>query len=187
MAPPWHGRLERRSHRARERGGCLPAGPQEGEPGPLRLAVLRPADGTIVTLGEHQSFSAEAQQLTSQRARSGTSVPTARCRLTTHFFRWVAYAAAVLVVGHRNPQAAAIHPSTGELWVTEHGPQGGDEVNLALAGRDSAGPRSRMAAITALRSRITFESAAARAARPSPPVALVPDLHRAGRYHVLHR
>ncbi len=31
--------------------------------------------------------------------------------------------------GHRNPQGAALHPVTGELWITEHGPQGGDEIN----------------------------------------------------------
>ncbi|MBT9596592.1 MAG: PQQ-dependent sugar dehydrogenase [Vitreoscilla sp.] len=31
--------------------------------------------------------------------------------------------------GHRNPQGLAIHPDTGELWLTEHGPQGGDELN----------------------------------------------------------
>ena len=34
--------------------------------------------------------------------------------------------------GHRNPQGAALHPTTGELWVSEHGPQGGDEINRVL-------------------------------------------------------
>jgi glucose/arabinose dehydrogenase len=33
-------------------------------------------------------------------------------------------------LGHRNPQGLAIHPETGELWESEHGPQGGDEINL---------------------------------------------------------
>ena len=32
-------------------------------------------------------------------------------------------------VGHRNPQGAALNPVTGELWLDEHGPQGGDEIN----------------------------------------------------------
>ncbi len=32
--------------------------------------------------------------------------------------------------GHRNAQGAAIHPTTGELWIVEHGAQGGDEINL---------------------------------------------------------
>lgn len=33
-------------------------------------------------------------------------------------------------IGHRNPQGLAFHPSTGELWENEHGPKGGDEVNI---------------------------------------------------------
>jgi len=32
--------------------------------------------------------------------------------------------------GHRSPQGLAVHPETGDLWMTEHGPQGGDELNL---------------------------------------------------------
>lgn len=42
--------------------------------------------------------------------------------------------------GHRNPQGAALHPRTGELWVSEHGPQGGDEINLVLPGRNYGWP-----------------------------------------------
>lgn len=42
--------------------------------------------------------------------------------------------------GHRNPQGAALHPVTGELWVSEHGPQGGDEINLVLPGRNYGWP-----------------------------------------------
>ncbi|MGE0100423.1 MAG: PQQ-dependent sugar dehydrogenase [Hydrogenophaga sp.] len=42
--------------------------------------------------------------------------------------------------GHRNPQGATLHPATGELWTSEHGPQGGDEVNITLAGRNYGWP-----------------------------------------------
>jgi glucose/arabinose dehydrogenase len=42
--------------------------------------------------------------------------------------------------GHRNPQALAIHPQTGAVWATEHGPQGGDELNVVLAGKDYGWP-----------------------------------------------
>lgn len=42
--------------------------------------------------------------------------------------------------GHRNPQGAALHPGTGDLWTHEHGPQGGDEVNRTLAGRNHGWP-----------------------------------------------
>ena len=43
-------------------------------------------------------------------------------------------------LGHRNPQGAALHPTTGELWMTEHGPQGGDEVNIARVGNNYGWP-----------------------------------------------
>lgn len=43
-------------------------------------------------------------------------------------------------VGHRNPQGAALHPDTGQLWTNEHGPQGGDEVNLTLPDRNYGWP-----------------------------------------------
>ena len=43
-------------------------------------------------------------------------------------------------LGHRNPQGAAIHPVSGDLWVTEHGPQGGDELNHVQAGRNYGWP-----------------------------------------------
>jgi glucose/arabinose dehydrogenase len=42
--------------------------------------------------------------------------------------------------GHRNLQAAALHPTTGELWEVEHGARGGDEINIARKGRDYGWP-----------------------------------------------
>ena len=42
--------------------------------------------------------------------------------------------------GHRIPLGAALHPDTGALWTSEHGPQGGDEVNLTQAGRNYGWP-----------------------------------------------
>jgi glucose/arabinose dehydrogenase len=42
--------------------------------------------------------------------------------------------------GHRNPQGAALHPQTGKLWTVEHGPAGGDEVNIPLPGRNYGWP-----------------------------------------------
>lgn len=42
--------------------------------------------------------------------------------------------------GHRNVQGAAIHPETGELWTIEHGPRGGDELNVAEAGKNYGWP-----------------------------------------------
>lgn len=48
--------------------------------------------------------------------------------------------ALVWSLGHRNIQGMATHPVTGELWATEHGPQGGDELNLVEGGRNYGWP-----------------------------------------------
>jgi glucose/arabinose dehydrogenase len=42
--------------------------------------------------------------------------------------------------GHRNVQGIAIHPQTGDVWTNEHGPQGGDELNLVQPGRNYGWP-----------------------------------------------
>ena len=42
--------------------------------------------------------------------------------------------------GFKDPEGAALHPTTGELWLVDHGPQGGDEINIVRAGRDYGWP-----------------------------------------------
>lgn len=46
----------------------------------------------------------------------------------------------IYAYGIRSPQGLALHPETGELWETEHGPRGGDEINLILPGRNYGWP-----------------------------------------------
>lgn len=43
-------------------------------------------------------------------------------------------------LGHRNPQGAALRPGSDDLWISEHGPLGGDELNLVLSGRNYGWP-----------------------------------------------
>lgn len=43
-------------------------------------------------------------------------------------------------IGHRNPQGLALHPVTGEVWLGEHGPQGGDELNRLEPGKNYGWP-----------------------------------------------
>jgi aldose sugar dehydrogenase len=42
--------------------------------------------------------------------------------------------------GHRNVQGIAIHPTTGDVWANEHGPQGGDELNRVQPGKNYGWP-----------------------------------------------
>jgi glucose/arabinose dehydrogenase len=48
---------------------------------------------------------------------------------------------AIYSYGHRNPQGIAIHPETGAIWETEHGPRGGDEINIIRPGINYGWPK----------------------------------------------
>ena len=50
------------------------------------------------------------------------------------------YKPEIFTYGNRNAQGLAFHPETGALWSTEHGPQGGDELNLVQAGKNYGWP-----------------------------------------------
>ena len=47
---------------------------------------------------------------------------------------------AIFSYGHRNPQGMVKHPATGEIWVHEHGPRGGDELNIVKKGQNYGWP-----------------------------------------------
>lgn len=47
---------------------------------------------------------------------------------------------AIYTYGHRNPQGMTLHPETGEIWLHEHGPQGGDEINVLQPGANYGWP-----------------------------------------------
>lgn len=98
-------------------------------------------DGTLwVTLGERGSLPDEAQNSVNHigkvvRINSDGTVPA------DNPYRSVAGAASeIWSIGHRNMQGAAMHPLTGELWTCEHGPQGGDEINRDLPGKNYGWP-----------------------------------------------
>lgn len=50
------------------------------------------------------------------------------------------YLPEIYSVGHRSPQGLVFHPETGELWENEHGPLGGDEINIVKAGANYGWP-----------------------------------------------
>lgn len=99
-------------------------------------------DGTLfVTLGDRQLFRDEAQNPASHlgkivRIQTDGSAPP-----DNPFLGRPGYAPELWSLGHRNVQGAALHPETGELWISEHGPQGGDELNLTRAGGNYGWPR----------------------------------------------
>ena len=48
---------------------------------------------------------------------------------------------AIFSYGHRNPQGLVIHPETGAVWEHEHGPKGGDEINIIEPGKNYGWPK----------------------------------------------
>jgi glucose/arabinose dehydrogenase len=48
--------------------------------------------------------------------------------------------AMIFTKGHRNPQGMAVHPETGDVWINEHGPKGGDEINILMDGKNYGWP-----------------------------------------------
>jgi len=104
-----------------------------------RLAFL--ADGTFaLTVGEGFEYREQAQDLTSDlgkviRLNDDGSVPQdnpfiGRKAVRPEIYSW----------GHRNPQGLAYDAASGRLYETEHGPRGGDELNVIAAGRNYGWP-----------------------------------------------
>ena len=58
------------------------------------------------------------------------------------FLKQRGYQPAIYSYGHRNMQGAALHPTTGEVWAHEHGPKGGDEINIIRPGRNYGWPKT---------------------------------------------
>jgi len=48
---------------------------------------------------------------------------------------------AIYSYGHRNPQGMTVHPETGVIWENEHGPKGGDEINIIKKGKNYGWPK----------------------------------------------
>ncbi|NMG65302.1 PQQ-dependent sugar dehydrogenase [Azoarcus indigens] len=98
-------------------------------------------DGRLfVTLGDRYSGRDKAQDLGSHlgkivRIEADGSVPQ-----DNPFVGRQGALPEIWSYGHRNVQGAALHPVSGELWINEHGPQGGDELNRVLPGKNYGWP-----------------------------------------------
>lgn len=104
-----------------------------------RLAFAR--DGRLfVGLGDRFSRKDEAQNPANHLGKIVRIETDGRVPADNPFVGRAGAAPEVFSLGHRNIQGLAVHPATGELWQTEHGPQGGDEVNAPQAGRNYGWP-----------------------------------------------
>ena len=102
--------------------------------------VVAPNGNLFVTLGDRFTYMDQAQQLDNHigkliRIRKDGSVPT-----DNPFTKLSVAKPEIWSYGHRHIQGAAIHPGTGVLWIHEHGPRGGDEINIPLPGKNYGWP-----------------------------------------------
>ena len=104
-----------------------------------RLAFAR--DGQLfVGLGDRFGRKEEAQNPANHLGKIVRIEPDGRVPADNPFVGRAGAAPEVFTLGHRNIQGLTVHPATGELWQTEHGPQGGDELNVIEAGRNYGWP-----------------------------------------------
>ena len=98
-------------------------------------------DGRLfITLGDRFSQRDSAQKLDSHLGKVVRIEPDGRVPDDNPFVKTPRARPEIWSLGHRNVQGAALHPLTGELWTHEHGPEGGDELNIDLAGRNYGWP-----------------------------------------------
>lgn len=96
--------------------------------------VLLPDQSLVLTLGDGFDYREQAQNKTNHlgkivRLQQNGSVPA-----DNPFVGQAAVAAEIFTLGHRNVQGIVYDTATGKLWSHEHGPKGGDELNLLQAG-----------------------------------------------------
>lgn len=102
--------------------------------------VVAPNGNLFVTLGDRFTHMDQAQHLDNHigkliRIRKDGSVPA-----DNPFTKHSVAKPEIWSYGHRHIQGAAIHPGTGVLWIHEHGPRGGDEINIPLPGKNYGWP-----------------------------------------------
>ncbi len=98
-------------------------------------------DGNLfVTLGDRFTLRDKAQDLGTHLGKVVRIRPDGTVPPGNPFIGRAGALPEIWSYGHRNLQGAALHPASGRLWTHEHGPQGGDEVNLTLAGANYGWP-----------------------------------------------
>lgn len=104
-----------------------------------RLVFTR--DGNLfVTLGDRYSEDKDAQTLNNHHGKVVRITDDGGVPADNPYVGQTGKLPEIWSHGHRNVQGAALHPTTGKLWTHEHGPQGGDELNVPQPGANHGWP-----------------------------------------------
>jgi len=103
--------------------------------------IVQADDGNLfVTLGEHFTYRDQAQSLGDHLGKVIRIAPDGSVPSGNPFAGRADAKPEIWSYGHRNAQGLAINPASGELWEIEHGPRGGDEVNVIAKGKNYGWP-----------------------------------------------
>jgi len=103
--------------------------------------IVQANDGNLfVTLGEHFNYRNEAQNLGNHLGKLIRIAPDGSVPSDNPFAGRGDAKPEIWSYGHRNEQGLAINPASGDLWEIEHGPRGGDEVNIIGKGKNYGWP-----------------------------------------------
>jgi glucose/arabinose dehydrogenase len=93
-------------------------------------------DGTLLITTEGAGGRNEPQDLTHSSGKVFRINPDGSIPKDNPRFNQAGALPGLFALGFRDPSGAAINPDTGELWTVEHGPRGGDEINIIRAGKN---------------------------------------------------
>ena len=103
--------------------------------------IAQAPDGNLfVAMGEHFFTRDEAQNLTNHLGKIVRIAPDGSVPKDNPFIGRDGAKPEIWSYGHRNPQSLAFNPASGVLWEIEHGPKGGDEVNIIGKGKNYGWP-----------------------------------------------
>jgi glucose/arabinose dehydrogenase len=103
--------------------------------------IVQARDGNLfLTMGDHFTYRDEAQNLANHLGKVVRITPDGGVPPDNPFVGKQGAKPEIWSFGHRNSQGAALHPQTGKLWMHEHGPRGGDEINVPEAGKNYGWP-----------------------------------------------
>jgi len=99
----------------------------------------------IVTFGDrgddpNKGAEERAQKLNDHAGKSNRLTDDGKVPPDNPFIKMANAKPEIWTYGHRNMQGAAIHPVSGKIWTHEHGPQGGDEINILASGTNYGWP-----------------------------------------------
>ncbi len=94
-----------------------------------------------ISIGDRQNRDVNPQDITRDNGKIYRINDDGSIPLDNPFYNTEGAKKAIYSYGHRNPQGMTMHPVTGQIWTHEHGPQGGDEINIIQAGKNYGWPK----------------------------------------------